>query len=92
MNNFWNNIIRPVIESINANYIVEVGSDNGKNTFNIMEYCVEYDAHMIAIDPLPKFNVDEFKLKYGDKFEIYRELSLSRLPLLEDYDVILLDG
>jgi hypothetical protein len=92
MNRFWDNVIKPIIKSINASYIVEVGSDTGINTQNILEYCVEQDARMTAIDPLPKFDVDEFKAKYGDKFEIYMELSLSRLPLLENYDVILIDG
>ncbi|OEC88529.1 class I SAM-dependent methyltransferase [Methanobacterium sp. A39] len=92
MNKFWNNVILPIIESINASYIVEVGSDTGINTRNILEYCVEHDAHMTAIDPSPNFNFEEFELKYEDKFEIYRELSISRLPLLENYDVILLDG
>lgn len=92
MNRFWSNIIHPIIKSINANYIIEIGSDTGINTQNILEYCLEYDTHMAAIDPFPKFDVDEFKAKYGDKFEIYNELSLSRLPLLKDYDVILLDG
>ena len=92
MNRFWTNIILPIIKSVNANYIIEVGSDTGVNTKNILEYCMDKDAHMAAIDPFPGFDVDEFKSKYGDKFEIYTELSLSRLPLLEDYDVILLDG
>ena len=92
MNRFWSNIIQPIIKSINANYIIEIGSDTGTNTLNILEYCTKYNAHMTAVDPLPKFNIDEFKAKYGDKFEIYNELSLSRLPLLKDYDVILLDG
>ncbi|MCE7697902.1 MAG: glycosyltransferase [Methanobacterium paludis] len=92
MNRFWNNLIRPIIERVNANYIVEIGSDTGLNTKNILEYCVDHDGHMTAIDPFPKFDIDEFKSQYGDKFEIYRELSLERLPLLKDYDAILIDG
>lgn len=92
MHNFWSNIIKPIIERIDANYIVEIGSDTGINTKNILEYCVDHNGHMTAIDPLPKFDVDEVKAKYGNRFEIYLELSLSRLPLLNDYDVILIDG
>ncbi|MGB9980379.1 class I SAM-dependent methyltransferase, partial [Methanobacterium sp.] len=92
MNRFWINLILPIIKNSKANYIVEVGSDTGINTKNILKYCVKYNAHMAAIDPFPKFDVDEFKSIYGDKFEIYTELSLYRLPLLENYDVILLDG
>ncbi len=92
MNRLWDSLIRPIIENINAHYIIEVGSDDGINTKNILEYCLDNDAHMTAIDPLPKFDIDKFKAEYGDKFEIYKELSLSRLPLLKNYDVILIDG
>jgi GT2 family glycosyltransferase/glycosyltransferase involved in cell wall biosynthesis len=92
MNRFWNIVMRPIIEEIKAEYIVEVGSDTGVNTKNILDYCMDNNAHMTAVDPFPKFDVDEFKSNYGDKFEIYTDLSLSVLPLLEDYDVILLDG
>ena len=92
MNRFWNILMHPIIEKINAKYIVEIGSDTGINTRNILDYCAEHDAHMTAIDPLPNFDVDEFKAEYGDKFQIYKELSLNRLPLLEDYDVALIDG
>jgi len=92
VNRFWNNIIQPIIKSINAGYIVEVGSETGINTKNILEYCKEHNAHLTAIEPIPQFDVDEFKSEYGDKFEIYLDLSLSILPLLENYDVIFLDG
>jgi GT2 family glycosyltransferase len=92
MNRFWDNLILPIIERVNAKYIVEIGSDNGINTRNILEYCKNNDAHMTAVDPFPKFDINKFKDEYGDKFEIYKELSIKRLPLLKDYDVILLDG
>jgi GT2 family glycosyltransferase/glycosyltransferase involved in cell wall biosynthesis len=92
MNRFWNALIRPIIEEIHANYIVEIGSHTGINTKNILEYCKEHNAHMTSIDPFPQFDIDEFKEEYGDKFEIYTDLSLNVLPKLEDYDVILIDG
>jgi O-antigen biosynthesis protein len=92
MNRFWNSIIRPILEQISAEYIIEVGSDTGINTKNILEYCNHHNAHMTAIDPFPKFDIDNFKTIYGDKFEIYTDLSLSILPLLKDYDVVILDG
>ncbi len=92
MNRLWKVLIRPILEEINAKYIVEIGSDLGVNTKNILEYCVDNNAHLTAIDPFPKFDIEEFKTEYGDKFEIYKELSLNRLPLLKDYDAILIDG
>ena len=37
MNKFWDNLIKPIIDKINANYIVEVSSDTGINTRNILK-------------------------------------------------------
>ena len=90
MNHFWNIVIRPIIEAINANYILNIGSDS-VNTRNILEYCEDNDAHMTNITPFPNFDVDVFKTEYGDKFEIFTELSFIRLPLLKYYDVIILN-
>lgn len=53
MNRFWNVVLRPIIEEIEPKYIVEVGSENGQNTKNILEYCVENNSRMTAIDPFP---------------------------------------
>lgn len=92
MNRMWSPLMRPIIEKINAQYIVEVGSATGVNTWNILEYCRDHDAHMTAIDPFPAFNVEEYKKEFGDKFNICTELSLDALPHLKDYDVVLLDG
>ena len=92
MNRLWKVLIRPILEEINAKYIVEIGSDLGLNTKHILEYCLDNNAHLTAIDPFPKFDIEEFKAEYGDKFEIYTELSLNRLPLLKDYDTIIIDG
>lgn len=92
MNRLWKVLIRPILEEINAKYIVEIGSDLGLNTKHILEYCLDNNAHITAIDPFPKFDIEEFKAEYGDKFEIYTELSLNRLPLLKDYDTIIIDG
>ncbi len=88
----WGPLMRPIIEKINAHYIVEVGSATGENTWSILEYCRDHEARMTAIDPFPTFNVDRYKKEFGNKFEIYTELSLKALPLLKDYDAVLLDG
>ena len=92
MNRYWESIIGPIFEKIKPKYIVEVGSEEGVNTANILAYCEENAAHMTAIDPLPKFDVEEFKARFKEKFELYTDLSLNTLPLLYDYDLILIDG
>ncbi len=92
MRRMWDPLMRPIIEKIEAKYIVEVGSATGVNTRRILEYCRDHNARMTAIDPFPSFNVDQYQEEFGDKFEMYTELSLDRLPYLKDYDVILIDG
>ena len=92
MEKLWNIIIKPIIEGVNSKIIVEIGSEEGINTKNILEYCKNNNARMIAIDPFPSFDLDEFKTKYGDKFIFYQDLSLNILPSLKDYDTILIDG
>ena len=92
MEKLWNVIIKPIIEGVNSKNIVEIGSEDGINTKNILEYCQDNNARMIAIDPFPNFDLDKLKNKYGDKFVFYQDLSLNILPLLKDYDTILIDG
>jgi glycosyltransferase involved in cell wall biosynthesis/predicted nucleic acid-binding Zn-ribbon protein len=83
MNRFWSNIIRPIIGSININHIIEIGLDIGINTQNIVEYCMKYNFHMVTVDPFPKFEINEFKSKYGNKLDIYMKLNGDRLLLLK---------
>lgn len=92
MNRFWDPIILPILQKINAEHVVEIGCDMGKNTRKILKYCINNGAKLSAIDPNPKFNVEEWKEQYGDVFYFYKELSLNALPLIKDYDAVLIDG
>ena len=92
MNRMWDIIIEPILHELDVNNIVEIGSDYGVNTRNILDYCVKYDKNMVAIDPNPKFDLDEFVKEYGDKFKLYADLSLDILPKLDNYDCVLIDG
>ena len=92
MNRLWKEIMLPIIKFKNIKSIVEVGAEKGINTKNILSYCLENEAKLISIDPEPMFDVNVFKEEYGIYFTFYKELSLERLPLLKDYDCILIDG
>ena len=92
MNRMWDNILVPIIRKINSKCIVEIGSGTGINTKNILNYCVECDAKLISIDPNPNFDVSGFSEEYSNFFTFYEELSLERLPLLENFDCVLIDG
>lgn len=92
MNRMWENIILPIINFKNIKYIVEIGVDEGINTKNILNYCIENNAKLVSIDPNPNFDEILFQKEYGDCFTFFKEMSLVRLPYLEDYDCILIDG
>lgn len=88
----WECIVFPLICELKPKYIVEVGSEKGSNTMSMLKYCYENDARLTCIDPFPLFDVDSLKKKYGEKFDMVKDLSLNVLSKLNDYDLILLDG
>ena len=90
MNQLWNSIIFPILRRTKAKNIVEIGSGNIILTKNILEYAISNNSHLIIVDPI--LDYDEFKEENSDQIEFYPELSLNRLPFLEDYDTILIDG
>lgn len=92
MNRFWEAVIRPCLESIQAKSIVEIGSDRGLGTKKIIDYCKEYNGKLISIDPFPKYDYEEWEKESEGRFKLYKDLSLNRLPLLNQYDAILVDG
>ncbi len=92
MNRLWDIIVSPLIHALKPKHIIEIGSENGFNTKHLLDYCVENNAKLSSIDPFPLFDVKEFKEKYGSRFEMFEGLSLDVLPLIKDYDLVLLDG
>jgi len=92
MYRFWETVIEPLLEVVHPESIVEIGSEYGKNTKNILKYCQKTGAVLYTIDPSPKFDVEEWKEEYGNYFIFYRSLSLNALPLIPDIDVVLIDG
>ena len=54
MNSFWDTIFEPVLEALQPQSIVEIASDKGFNTRNLLEYCQRSDAKLRVDDPLPK--------------------------------------
>lgn len=92
MNKFWKTLILPVIKEKKAKHIVEIGADTGKNTKSILEFCEENNAKLSCVDPFPKFEAEKWMKTHTNYFDFYKELSLSALPLIKDYDVVLIDG
>ena len=92
MNMFWDLLVKPLLSELKLKNIVEVGAQTGINTNKILQYCREQEGKLHTIDPAPIFDYMKLKEENEENFEFYKELSLSALPLLKDYDAILLDG
>jgi GT2 family glycosyltransferase/glycosyltransferase involved in cell wall biosynthesis len=92
MYRFWSMVIKPVFEALRPETVVEVGSDHGPNTRNLAEWCVEHGATLHVIDPLPKYDVDEWLERYGGTLVFHRSLSLNALGRIGPADAVLIDG
>lgn len=92
MYRFWPTVIRPVFEALRPKEIVEIGASDGKNTRNLLEYCRENGAALHTIDPQPLFDVPAWQKEYGDRLKVHQCLSLNALPLIDRFDVVLIDG
>lgn len=92
MHRFWETVIEPVLKATGPKTIVEIGSDSGRNTTNLLEFCRRSGAQLHVIDPLPKYSVSEWRERYGELLTFHEQLSLDALPLIDDFDAVLIDG
>lgn len=92
MYQFWNTFIEPVFERLKPKVIVEIGSESGDNTSNLLEFCERNGGTLHVIEPFPKYDVSEWQQRHGEKLVFHRSLSLDALPEIDTPDVVLLDG
>lgn len=80
----------PLIERNTPNHILEIGHKTGINTTNISEYCKNNNVKLTVIDPHPNFDVSDME-KYNN-FKFYNSSNLDILSILNDVDIIVIDG
>jgi len=68
MHRYWDSIIEPIITMIRPKSIVEIGSESGKSTARLLEYCISNQSKLYSIDPFPKFDADVWVRKHPDYF------------------------
>ena len=89
---FWESVISKIFATLQPKNIVEIGSDHGDNTKNILDYCKKKNALLHVIDPLPKYDTTEWQKEYGELLVFHKTLSLNALPNIEKMDAVLIDG
>ena len=85
-------MVEPILQASQPKVIVEIGSSQGVNTENLLEYCRRHDARLHVIEPAPLYDVEAFGLEYGERFVLHEGLSLDILPEIESFDAVLIDG
>ena len=93
MHRYWKSILQPVLRAYEPKVIVEIGSDTGKNTRNLLEHCRDSgETSLHAIDPVPRFPFEEWKSEFGESFVLHKAPSLEALRKIEFCDLALIDG
>jgi hypothetical protein len=92
MQRFWGMVIKPVFELVRPEVIVEIGSDQGDNTKNLLGFCEKTGAKLHVVDPAPGYDASEWRREHGEHFVFHEDLSLNALPRIEAFDAVLIDG
>jgi GT2 family glycosyltransferase len=92
MHRFWGYAIEPILARANPRVIVEIGSQYGTNTKNILDFCRVHGATLHVIDPSPEFDVESWQNEHGDRLVVHLARSLDALPTIGPADVVMIDG
>ncbi len=88
---FWEVAIEPILRAVKANRIVEIGALAGEHTELLLD-TLGPDAELHVIDPLPQFDPDEHRERFGGRYVFHRDISHNVLPTLPPMDAALVDG
>jgi Methyltransferase domain len=88
---FWKTVIEPAIRASGARRVVEVGALRGENT-ELMLDALPADAELHVIDPVPIFDPEEHRARFGSRYVFHQALSLEVLGSLGAFDAALIDG
>ena len=77
---FWKTVIAPAIRASGARRIVEIGALRGENTALMLDD-LPADAELHVIDPVPAFDPEEHRARFGGRYVFHQALSLDVLGL-----------
>ncbi|MBW2459769.1 MAG: class I SAM-dependent methyltransferase [Deltaproteobacteria bacterium] len=89
---FWPDVIRPLLQALAPQSIVEVGSESGKMTQRLLEIAAATGGTVHAVDPAPLFDVDAWQQEAQGRLVVHRQPSLVGLEQIDAFDCVLIDG
>jgi glycosyltransferase involved in cell wall biosynthesis/GT2 family glycosyltransferase len=92
MHLFWDAVIEPLMLIVRPRSIIEIGSDYGDNTANLLDYCQAVDAQLHVIDPQPKYDTEQWQQQHGQQLILHEDLSINVLGKMDFFDFVLIDG
>jgi len=90
----WRRVVEPLLAAQEPRVVVEVGLFEGKTTEKLLALVAARGGMVRGVDPIdkPRFDLDGFRERYGDRFVFHNEPSLDALPKIRDVDAVLIDG
>jgi hypothetical protein len=92
MNGYWDLLIRPALEAAGARELVEIGSEGGKHTRRLLDWCRDRGARLHVIEPEPGYDAEALCAAYPQALVFHQSTSLEILPKLGRLDAALIDG
>lgn len=92
MRAYWPAIIAPILAAVRPRSVVEVGAGDGINTLHLLELAAGWNGIVHAVDPLPRFAVEELESRYAGRFRFHRMLGRDALAQIGCADAYLLNG
>ena len=92
MHRFWTTIVKPIVETLAPERILQMGGKCGRNTHHLAEYCHQSGAQLDVVDPAPVEDLRKILARYPSEISFHQAKSLSATAGLPFSQLVLLDG
>jgi Methyltransferase domain len=92
MHRFWTRYIKPIIETVAPERMLEVGAEFGWNTEKLLEYCRANGSRLDVVDPAPHEALHGVLARYRDECTYHPLKSIEAIPIVPPAELVLLDG
>jgi hypothetical protein len=92
MHRFWTTAIKPLVETLTPERILQIGAKYGQNTRELADYCRQSGARLDVVEPLPGPDLRNILALYPSEITSHQVKSLTAIPGLPFSQLVLLDG